>query len=132
MGRLDDPYQSGLGFTVALHKQVDFRGRDALSARREAPELRRLVSVKLAERGVGLWHGESVLVDGRRAGHVTSGAFGPTIGAPVGLAWVHAEAAGSPVLPEGAIVQVEVRGRLVPARADPRPFFDPGGSRLRG
>src|SRR5207237_9538094 len=87
MGRLDDPYQSGLGFTVATGKASEFVGRESLAARAPAPLTRRLVSVKLADPETALWHGESVLVDGRRAGHVTSGAYGHTLGASVALAW---------------------------------------------
>ena len=41
--------------------------------------------MKLSDPETALWHGESLLVDGRRAGHVTSGAYGHTLGASVAL-----------------------------------------------
>ena len=47
---------------------------------------RRLVSI-LTDRV--LWHGESMLRDGERVGHVTSAALAPTLDAFAGLAWVH-------------------------------------------
>ena len=72
-----------------------------------------------------LWHGESVLVGGRRIGRVTSGAYGYTLGAPVGLAWIDGEP--SPHVP----VAVDVRGRTIPAIAQVEPFYDPKGARLR-
>jgi 4-methylaminobutanoate oxidase (formaldehyde-forming) len=131
MGPLDDPYQSGLGFTVAAEKGDDFVGRDALAARAASPRTRRLVSVRLSDPDVALWHGESVLVDGRRAGHVTSGAFGHTLGASVALAWIHDQEAMTADRLAGAEVAVEVRDRLVPAEASLRPFYDPDGARLR-
>jgi glycine cleavage system aminomethyltransferase T len=132
MGPMDDPYESGLGFTVALDKGPDFVGREALAKRRDDPRTRRLVSLRLREAGALVWHGESVLLDGRRAGHVTSGAFGPTLGAPVALAWVHADDPIGRELLDGARVEVEIRDRLVPATASLRPFHDPDGARLRG
>jgi glycine cleavage system aminomethyltransferase T len=55
---------------------------------------------------------------------VTSGAYGSTLGAPVGLAWVHGE------VPERA--DVAVRGSMIPATLSQAPFFDPKGERARG
>lgn len=132
MGPLDDPYESGLGFTVALDKGPDFVGREALAKRQDEPRTRRLVSLKVREAGALVWHGEPVLLDGRRAGHVTSGAFGPTLGVPVALAWVRADEPIGRDLLDGARVEVEIRDRLVPAAASLRPFHDPDGVRLRG
>ncbi len=74
-----------------------------------------------------LWHGEPSCSADERIGHVTSGAYGHTLGAAVGLAWVHGDLPG-----RGADVG---RG---PRRAGPRaitqrePFYDPTGERLRG
>jgi 4-methylaminobutanoate oxidase (formaldehyde-forming) len=79
-----------------------------------------------------LWHGEPVLVDGRRAGHVTSGGFGHTLGAPVALAWIHGDEAITAEGLSAAEVAVEVRDRVVPAVASLRSFYDPSGARLRG
>lgn len=132
MGQTDDPYESGLGFTVAAGKATDFVGRDALSGFAEAAWTRRLVSVKLSDPDAPLWHGESVLVDGRRAGHVTSGAYGHTLGASVALAWIHDNEVITAERLAGAEVAVEVRDRVVAAQASIRPFYDPDGKRLRG
>jgi glycine cleavage system aminomethyltransferase T len=80
------------------------------------------VSVRVP--GATLWHGESVLHDGERVGHVTSGGRSPTLGeGSVGLAWVHGVLEG-----EWA---VEVRAEPVPAEVRPNAFFDPGGDRAR-
>ena len=127
MGPLDDPFAAGLGFAVRAGKE--HVGADALAELREHPRTRRLVSVKLDAPGPLLWHGESVLIGGRRAGKVTSAAFGATLGAPVALAWVHADEPVTQELLED--VEIEVRGTPVPAFASIRPFHDPDGTRLR-
>jgi 4-methylaminobutanoate oxidase (formaldehyde-forming) len=118
VGALDDPFAAGLGFTVAPGKHP------ALDARRETARERRLVSVLLEDPSTMLWHGEPVWHEDRPVGYVSSGAYGPTLGAPVGLAWIHGD------VPERA--DVSVRGRRVGARLSPSPFYDPAGRRARG
>ena len=124
IGVLDDPYATGLGFAVHLGKE-HFTGRAALAELREAPRERRLVGVKLEDPSSMLWHGEQLFVNDRDAGHLTSGGFGHTLGAAVGLAWVHGD------VPAGADVTVQVRGRQVLATLSEEPFYDPKGDRLR-
>ena len=58
--------------------------------------------------------GQVVLVGGAPEGVVTSGGFGPTLGRSIGLARVSSAASGP--------VEVEIRGRRVPARRVVPPF----------
>jgi glycine cleavage system aminomethyltransferase T/glycine/D-amino acid oxidase-like deaminating enzyme len=123
MGQLDDPYASGLGFTVQLGKEQDFTGRAALMALKDAPRERRLVSVHVSD--ATLWHGESVLQAGQRLGHITSAGTAPTLGGgSVGLAWVRGEL-------DGTAWTVQVRDRQVPATVQSTPFHDPKGDKAR-
>ena len=62
IGQLDDPFSAGLGFAVHLRGDGDFVGREALTALKDGPRDRRLVSVHAP--GVTLWHGESLLHGG--------------------------------------------------------------------
>ncbi len=122
IGQLDDPYSSGLGFTVHLGKG-SFVGRDALAAMKDAPRQRRLASVHVP--GATLWHGEPVLRKGRRVGHVTSAGIAPTLGSgSVGLAWVHGAI-------DGEDWTVQVRDGQVPANVQLAPFHDPKGDRAK-
>ncbi|GIU98242.1 MAG: dehydrogenase [Actinomycetota bacterium] len=130
VGPLDDPFASGLGFAVDPRKQA-FVGSGVLAGLRGSRLERRLVSVRLADPAPMLWHGESVLRDGERVGHVTSGAYGATLGAAVGLAWVHRfDGVDDDWLASGRW-SVEVRDRTVPAVVQAAPFYDPDGSRAR-
>ena len=129
VGPADTPFEAGLGATVAMDKPGGFVGREALLAA-PAPR-RRLVSLLLADPEPLLYHGESVLHDGRVVGRVTSGAYGHTLGAAVGLAALDGEpAAVDEILATGG-VEVEIAGERVPARLSARPFYDPQGRRLR-
>jgi 4-methylaminobutanoate oxidase (formaldehyde-forming) len=122
IGPLDDPFAAGLGFAVSSKKEADYNGREALAGLRDADRERVLVSIHVPE--AVLWHGESVVRGGDRAGHVTSGSIAPTLGGSVGLAWVHDD-------PSRDGWGVEIRGEVLPATVQEQPFHDPRGERLR-
>ena len=75
-----------------------------------------------------LLHDEPVLLDGRRIGRVTSGAYGWTLRGACGVALVDAR---EPL--EGDPIRVTVTCGVtpVPATLSTAPFYDPTGSRLR-
>lgn len=131
VGPADDPFIAGLGFTVRLGKDPGFVGRRALEELVHRPHHRRLVSVRLDDPEPTLWHGESVLRDGVRVGHVSSGAYGATLGSAVGLAWVHdGDGVDDAWLGSGEWA-VEILDRAVPATVHARAFYDPSGARAR-
>jgi 4-methylaminobutanoate oxidase (formaldehyde-forming) len=78
-----------------------------------------------------LYHGESVLREGRVAGRVTSGAYGHHLGRATGIAVLEdPELLDAGVIAEGGFT-VDVAGRVIPATVSVRPFYDPGNERLR-
>jgi glycine cleavage system aminomethyltransferase T/glycine/D-amino acid oxidase-like deaminating enzyme len=129
-GPADTPYEAGLAMTVAMDKPGGFVGREALAS--AGPPRRRLVPIVLADPEPQLYHSESVLRDGRVVGRVTSGAYGHTLGAAVGLAALEGEPAEADEVLAAGAVEVEIAGRPWPARVSARPFYDPDGLRLRG
>jgi glycine cleavage system aminomethyltransferase T len=92
------PVEAGLVFATALDKRdaqgepLDFLGRGALAAHRDRLRAggprRRLVSLVVQDPEPMLWGGELVQRDGEPVGQVTSAAWGETVGACVGLAYV--------------------------------------------
>jgi aminomethyltransferase len=111
------PLQAGLGWVVGWDKGP-FRGRAALEAERARGVHRRLRGVLVDGRQVPR-QGCGVFAEGSRAGEVTSGNFSPTLERGIGLAFVR------PDLPPGAPVEVEIRGRRVPATVVAPPFVSP-------
>jgi aminomethyltransferase len=112
-----DPYEARLGWAVALGKG-DFRGRDALTARKQAGPKRLLVGLEAADRLIPR-HGMAVLDGDRRIGEVTSGTFSPTLRRGIALAYVERDLAA-----DGTELQVDVRGRRGAARVTRPPFVD--------
>ena len=132
IGEEDTPLEAGLGFAVSWDKPGGFIGREALLAQRERGVRRRLVNFRLEGPEPLLYHHEPIWRDGRIVGRLTSGMFGHTVGAPLGMGYVENE--GGAVSAEWAAAgryELEVAAVRLPAIASLRPFYDPTGSRVR-
>ncbi|MEM7488422.1 MAG: FAD-dependent oxidoreductase [Pseudomonadota bacterium] len=125
----DHVLEAGLGFAVRT-KKPDFVGRDAVLRTRDAGPARRLVGLRLADPEPMLHHNEPILHDGQVVGHVTSGSYGHTVGASVGLGYLPARIASDDALAAGGFA-VEVAGRKIATEARAAPFHDPDGTRMR-
>ncbi|RUM94144.1 MAG: glycine cleavage system aminomethyltransferase GcvT [Thiothrix sp.] len=114
------PLESGLGWTVALEPaERDFIGRDALIAQKDVGNLRKFVGLVLEARGVLRGHLKVVLDEGLE-GQTTGGTFSPTLQKAIAMARVPATIGGH--------CQVELRGKLLPARVVKMPFVRKGKS----
>jgi heterotetrameric sarcosine oxidase gamma subunit len=131
MGPADDPREAGLGFTVALDKAGGFIGRAALLERASRPVARRLVGIRLDDPEPLLYRGESLLYEGTVVGRVTSGAYGFTVGAAVGLAMLEPAPYDVEELLRAGVVDVDIAGARCPATLSTTPFYDPAGARPR-
>jgi 4-methylaminobutanoate oxidase (formaldehyde-forming) len=128
----DTPLEAGLGFAVAWNKPGGFVGREALCQQREAGVRRRLIALALERSDRLLYHNEPIWRDGELAGRITSGMFGHTVGAALGLGYV--ANGGEPVSDEWIAAghyEVEVAAQRVAARVSLRAFHDPAGERVR-
>jgi len=115
------PLQAGLGWVVSWTKPEGFRGKAALERERDRGVARILAGLAAEGRqpprsGAGVLHG------GRQVGEVTSGNFSPTLGHGIALAFV------PPDLPIGSPVEIELRGRPLPATVVALPFVQKQGS----
>lgn len=127
IGPADNPFETGLGFTLSWKKEAHFTGRTALEVFKAAgPAPVKMVHVLLEAPDVVLVHDEAVVLGGRIVGRLTSGSYGYTLGAACGLASVEAS------VPDGAVVTVDCAGTQVPARVSARAFYDPDSERMRG
>ena len=114
--------ESGLGWVTKLDKG-DFVGRAALAAQKESGVGRRLVGLRLTDKGFPR-PGYDVVSGGEVVGKITSGTVSPTLGYGVALAYVPAERSAA-----DTVVQVDARGRLVEAVVQRPPFYTEGSIR---
>ena len=122
---LDDtttPIEASLGWLVKM-KKGDFVGRDALARQKEQGLKRKLVGFTTPDRSFPR-HGYPVFANGKPSGEVRSGTMSPTLGIPIGTAYVPPESAA-----EGSPLEIEIRGKRVPAVVQKMPFYK-NGSRL--
>lgn len=114
MDETTSPLESGLTWTVDLKDPArDFIGRDALTTLKQNGIRQKLVGLILQHKGV-LRHGQTVIVDDRPDGVVTSGSFSPTLGLSIGLARVPATT--------GARCQIDIRNKHLDANIVKPPF----------
>jgi len=110
--------EAGLGWIVSLDEaKGDFPGRGVLEAQKKEGAPRKLVGFEVTGRGIAR-HGYNVFLDGKPVGAVTSGSYAPYLQKNIGLCYLPSARAAA-----GANLEIDVRGRNVPARVVPTPFY---------
>jgi 4-methylaminobutanoate oxidase (formaldehyde-forming) len=135
IGDEDHVLEAGLGFAVKTMKQRgafgEFIGRDAVLRKRETGFLKRLVQFKLNDAQPLLYHTEPIVMDGAVVSYLTSGAYGHTLGAAVGLGYVPCTTDQSAEQVLSRDFEIEVAGNRVSATASIKPMYDPTSERTR-
>jgi len=113
------PIEAGLAWTVGARRRAEknFPGADVIV--RQIAEGPRRLRVGIRPEGRAPARAGTALVrpDGSSAGAITSGGFGPTVGGPVAMGYVAADAARP-----GTGLDAIVRGKPLPARVVSLPF----------
>ena len=112
-----NPYEVGLDWVVTLDDGADFIGKAALQRIQAAGVDRKLVCLRAEGRGV-MRHEHPIMHDGSAVGVVASGTFSPTLNVSIGMGFVPPSLAG-----EGTEFEADVRGRSLPVKIVPRPFY---------
>ena len=134
IAEVDTPLECGMGFVCALDKDIAFIGRDAILKQKETRGFmyKRLVQFLLQDPEVMLYHHEPILRDGVIVGHLTSGDYGHTLGAAVGLGYLEVEEEITSEYLNSGHFEVDVGGYHVTAKASLSAMYDPKAERMRG
>ncbi len=111
------PLEAGLGWLVHLEMPHDFIGRKALEKQVEEGTSKKLVGIKIQNRGIAR-KGYPVLHNKENVGIVTSGTWSPTLKEPIALAYVPSEIAKI-----NTQIEIKIRGKIHPAIIVKRPFY---------
>jgi aminomethyltransferase len=111
------PLEANLGWLTKLSKG-EFVGRDALLRQKEQGLTRRLVGFTVDDGRSIARHGYPVFFGGQPSGEVRSGTMSPSLGIPIGTAYL--PTAGTK---EGSKLEVDIRGRRVSASVVKPPFY---------
>jgi len=126
----DHVVDAGLGFAVKVDKACDFIGKQAVIERKASGPKARLVQFKLADSEPLLFHNEPIIRDGDYVGFLSSGNYGHTLGAAVGLGYVPCEGEkAADVL--ASTYEIDVCGVKVTAEASLKPMYDPKSERVK-
>ena len=110
-----NPFEAGLGRFVDL-TAGPFTGKDALLKVKEEGPKRRLAGFVMDARGIPR-HGQTILHEGQPVGEVTSGGRAPSLNKDIGMGFVPIDLAR-----KGTSIDIDIRGRHVPATVTPMPF----------
>ena len=106
----DTPLEAGLGFAVKFDKPGGFVGREALLQQKDNGLPKRLLQFKLQDPEPLLYHNEPIWRNDEIVGHITSGAYGHTLGACIGLGYVHTEDGVKPDEVLDGSYEIEIAG----------------------
>ncbi|MCP4196057.1 MAG: FAD-dependent oxidoreductase [Proteobacteria bacterium] len=125
----DHVIDAGLGFAVKTAKE-NFIGKSAVLERKESGPENRMLQFKLTDPEPLLYHNEPLIRDGEIVGHISSGNYGHTLGAAVGMGYVPCVGeSASDVL--ASTYEIDVMGTRVCAEASLRPMYDPKSERVK-
>ncbi len=125
----DHVLEAGLGFAVKPNKG-DFIGRDAVLRKKDAGLDRRLVQFILNDAEPLLYHNEPIIRDGQIVGYLSSGNYGHSLGAAMGMGYVACSGESVAQVLESSY-EIDVAGTRVSARASLAPFYDAKSERVK-
>ncbi len=121
------PGETGMDRFISFKKNVDFIGRAAAEAEREAGPARRLVAFAVDALDADVQAYEPVWIDGTVQGFCTSGGYSHWADTSVAQALIPAAQVRA-----GLEAEIEILGEMRPARLLTEPLFDSDNARMRG
>jgi aminomethyltransferase len=110
-----NPIEAGLGW--CCKEATGFVGAEAVAAARANGTAEKLAPFRIDGAGIPR-QGNPVLVKGEKVGEVTSGSFSPSLEIGIGMAYLRSDLAAP-----GTEVEVDVRGKIRPARIASKPLY---------
>ena len=127
----DNPFQAGLGWAVKLKSGLPFLGRPAAEKAANSPLTKRLMTFTVPDPAILLSGRETILRDGKPVGYLTSGGWGYTIDANIGMGYVrNPEGVADDFLKTGTWT-LEVATEVVPATLHTGVLYDPAMARIK-
>ncbi|HVK92800.1 MAG TPA: aminomethyltransferase family protein, partial [Mycoplana sp.] len=125
------PVEAGLAWAVKIGGQVDFCGRAAVERQLAEGVRKMLVCFVPDDPETVLLGRETIYRNGERAGWLTSGGFGHTVGKAIGLGYVRNRNGVDAAYVSAGAYELDVGGRRVPCTPHLAPLYDPHGIRVR-
>ncbi len=125
----DNLFEAGLSFT-AKPGASDFIGKDAfLKVQASGIPERRLVQFKLDDPLPLLYHNEPIIMNDAVSGYLTSGMYGHSLGAAIGMGYIKSPEITQEVL-ANAKFEIEIATERYTAQASLKALYDPAGKKM--
>ncbi len=111
------PVEAGMGWVISK-KTSGYLGYERIQNELENGPAKKLVGIKLLDKGVAREGAELKNAEDEIIGHLTSGGHSPSLGLSIGQGYVQSDFAA-----EGQSIFVDVRGRKLAAEITARPFM---------
>jgi 4-methylaminobutanoate oxidase (formaldehyde-forming) len=132
MDNTDDPYETGLGFTIKLDKPSGFIGKEACIKKKAQGGLkRRLAQILVKDPEPLLYHAEVITRNGKNAGYVRSGSYCYTLGGAAGLFMIEADEVIDEAYIENGKWEINIAGNIYPAQVSLKPLYDPEMKKIK-
>jgi len=132
MDNTDDPYETGLGFTIKLDKPSGFIGKEACIKKKAQGGLkRRLAQVLVKDPEPLLYHAEVITRNGKNAGYVRSGSYCYTLGGAAGLFMIEADEVIDEAYIENGKWEINIAGNIYPSQVSLKPLYDPEMKKIK-
>jgi sarcosine dehydrogenase len=126
----DTALEAGLGFAIGWKKSAPFLGKESLLEQKQAGLKRQLVAFVLQDPGPMLWGSEPIYRNGEAVGYTTSGSYGHTLGAAVGMGHVKCRDGVTPEFIRGGRYEINVSGARFPAVPHLKAPYDPDRKKI--
>jgi glycine cleavage system aminomethyltransferase T/glycine/D-amino acid oxidase-like deaminating enzyme len=126
----DTPLEADLAFAITWDKDIPFIGRQSLLKQKANGLTRRLVTFVLQDPEPVLWGSEPIYRNGQPVGYTTSGSYGHTLGAAIGMGYVRNQTGVTPDFIRAGKYEIGVNGRRYLAIPHLRAPYDPERKRI--
>lgn len=125
------PMECGLGWAAKLRTNIPFNGREALTEQREDGVAKMLACFTVDDPAITLLGRETIFRNGQRAGWLTSGGYGYTVGKSIGYGYVRDPGGVDENYVDSGSYELEVATVRVPCSVTFSPLYDPTMSRVK-
>lgn len=119
--------ETGLERFIHFKKSTDFIGRAAAEQERAIGAVRQLVTFEVDAEDADVQGYEPIWLDGAVVGFCTSGGYSHHAEKSIAMGFLPKDR-----IAEARDVEIEILGKMRPARVIAQPLFDPDGTRMRG
>lgn len=124
------PFEAGLGWAVKLRRNIDFKGRAAAEAQRDGG-VKKILACFTTDSEIVLSGRETIYRNGVRAGWLTSGGYGYSVGKSIGYGYVRSDQVIDQDYVLSGTYELEVATDRVPCSVQLGPLYDPEMARIK-